>query len=197
MGLLTAAAKTVIADGKADIRLLFECDLAEGIQRLWTGTFPLAHEGETWTPIVNGLINLTPIAVSEDRRANGLEISVAGMPLEVFSEPITVASYKDRSARLIMGLLDTTGAEATLVYSVEHRYFMDQVSFSVSPPEGGTVVLKLENEFVHLTRTLSRRLTDQDQKSRYPADLGLELVSYLNSGVSILWGEAGAFFKTE
>jgi hypothetical protein len=54
-----------------------------------------------------------------------------------------------------------------------------------------TVSVTAENVLIKLERPTVRRFTDQDQKSRYPSDRGLEYIASLQDK-EIFWGRATA-----
>jgi hypothetical protein len=55
--------------------------------------------------------------------------------------------------------------------------------------ETASISVTAENVLVKLERPVIRRLTNEDQKSRFPSDRGLEFVASLQDK-EIFWGKA-------
>jgi hypothetical protein len=67
---------------------------------------------------------------------------------------------------------------------------LDQMTI-VEEAETCTLSVTAENVLIKLERPTVRRFTDQDQKSRYPSDRGLEYIASLQDK-EIFWGRAAA-----
>jgi len=78
------------------------------------------------------------------------------------------------------------GANLIEIFSGE----LDQMNI-VEEAESCTISVTAENVLIKLERPTVRRFTDQDQKSRYPSDRGLEFIASLQDK-EIFWGRKAA-----
>lgn len=192
-GLLSTAARALFASGAAiKPRIFLELEFNTGTERYWNGSYLKTHETYEWQAVPNALVGFSGVESSQDLRANGVTFTLAGIPTDALGGTLAASNYKGRAARMIMALLDPETDE--VVWQLDHHFFMDTLDYELNP-ESITVAIGLETEMRYLARTLVRRYTDQDQKQEFAGDRGLEFIPYLNSGVNVLWGSAGSFFK--
>jgi hypothetical protein len=67
---------------------------------------------------------------------------------------------------------------------------LDQMTIS-EESETCTVQVTAENIMVKLERPVVRRFTHEDQKTRFPSDLGFQYVAALQ-GLDLVWGRKSA-----
>jgi hypothetical protein len=190
MGLLSAAAKTALEDGDAVLAYLVELELATGTERYWTGTYDLSYDSQTWSP-TGGVGRVGEIGSSTDVRANGVTLSMHGLPLdEMKAGNLNAEDYKGRPARFIFAMLQN----ASVLYAKPSYYYVDQLTYAI---EGGVgaVQVNLEHETTYAARQNVRRYSDAEQQIEYPGDKAFEYLAYLSSGVEIRWGAYGSTFK--
>lgn len=194
MSLLTPQARTELSKPHIYLAVLVELDFKTGVERYWTGNQELSHEGETYTPVAQ-LGNISPIESSEDFKANGIKLTLHGLPSTALrtAKHLTASDYKARPARLIIALMSPNFQN--VIHSMSKYYFMDTVDYGIDPEIGITVEIQLETEVRYSSRQSIRRYSDQDQKIRHPNDKAFEYLSYINSGVEVKWGTEGSFFK--
>lgn len=192
MGLLTQAAKDALDDQSAMLAYLAEFDFTTGVERYWSGTWPLDYDGATWLG-VGGLGRVGPVESSDDVRPNGLELEVLGLPVQAMRDgTLRAPQYKGRGARWIFALVDPE-QDPAVIYAKTMHYYMDTMDYVVTP-EGGGVRIALEHEVTAAARSSVRRYSHADQSAEYPGDKGFEYLAYLASGRSIRWGASGKFF---
>lgn len=189
MGLLSAASKTALQNGDATLAFLLELSFSTP-ERYWSGGHELTYDGETWLP-TGGVGEISPINSSEDFRANGITISLYGLPVDSMrGGGLRASDYKNRDARLIFALLQS-GA----VLQAFPKYFNIQtIDYLVRGGKGG-VVVGLEHETIYGAREAKRIYSDADQRNEYPGDEAFEYLAFLSSGVEIRWGANGSTFK--
>ena len=132
--------------------------------------------------------------LSEDFRANGLSLSVAGLPGDAFADfdALTASDYKGRRARFVIAIMDEKFQ--TVVHAIERHFFIDTLDYALDPDLGGIITVGLEVETRRASRSRVRRYTPQDQTKEFAGDKAFEFVPYINSGVDVKWGKGGSFF---
>jgi hypothetical protein len=93
--------------------------------------------------------------------------------------------YQGRECRIYFGMTSNPSAYVE-VFSGE----LDQMNIEEAA-ETAVVSVTAENVLVKLERPVVRRFSDQDQKSRFPNDKGLEFVASLQDK-DILWGRTAS-----
>lgn len=193
MGILSAAAKTQLETGLAPLGFFAELDFRTGVERYWSGLAPFTWDGAEWTP-TGRLGAASPMESSEDFRANGMTLSVSGLPSEAFADwdALTASDYKGQSARFVIAVM--AEGFGTVLHAIERHFSMDTLDYSLDPELGGVVTVGLETEVRRASRSQVRRYTPQDQEKEFPGDKAFEFVPYINSGVEVKWGRGGSFF---
>jgi hypothetical protein len=193
MGLLSTDAKTELATGRVHLAFFAELEFRSGTERYWSGIAPLSWDSETWTG-TGHLGGVGPMESSEDFRANGLQLSVAGLPGSAFADydALTASDYKGRRARFVIAIMDSTFQ--TVIHAIERHFFIDTLDYALDPDLGGVISVGLEVETRRASRVKVRRYTPQDQEKEHPGDKAFEFVPYINSGVDVKWGKGGSFF---
>lgn len=196
MGLLSPEAKAVLETGVVPLGFLAELEFRSGTERYWSGLAPLSYDGHTWTP-TGHLAGVSPMESTEDFRANGLVLTVAGLPGDAFTDfdALTAADYKGRSARFIVAIMSANFR--SVVHAIPRYFNIDTLDYSIAPDLGASVTAGLEVETRRASRKKVRRYTPQDQDAAHPGDKAFEFVPYINSGVEVKWGRGGAFFKSD
>lgn len=169
---------------------LVELDFDSGFVRLWTGTRPLSWNGFTWTG-VGTLGQIGAIEETSELRAVGLQLSLSGIPTELFGSPsqsvlqITLGeTWQNRSAKVYYGVLNTQGVLIGDPFQIFGGK-MDQMA--IVEGETATITLTCESALIDLERTRARRYTPEDQRAEYPLDAGFDMVSTLQDA-EVKWG---------
>ena len=196
MGLLSIAAKNTIAGG-ARYGMFLELDFTTGTERYWTGTYEKTHDGETWLP-TGGIGTVTPVESSEDFRANGLTLEVAGVPAAAMrAGTLTAAHYKERDARWIIAIMND---QDSVVWEKPLYFTIDVLTYAITSASGsgpiGVCRVNLEHEVTRAARINNRRYSHADQTEEFSGDLGFEHLAYLSSDAEVFWGTNGTTFKS-
>tara|TARA_R110000823_G_scaffold214517_3_gene344352 strand:- start:885 stop:1439 length:555 start_codon:yes stop_codon:yes gene_type:complete len=148
----------------------------------WAGYGNITFGGETY--IGSGdIINVSATQETSEIRANGIQISLSGLPLELISAALS-DPYQGRTAKVFFGVLDgeTVVADPYMIF----RGSMDLMTIEDSG-ETATILVTAESRLIDLDRARARRFTSEDQKIDYPSDKGLEFITSLQEK-QIVWG---------
>ena len=151
------------------------------------------------------LVNVSSIGETTEIEAKGAVITMSGIPSSFLSLALS-EPYQGRSCRIFFGMWLSSGEISTegdvpvttedlLGIQIEGntKHFaeifsgeLDQMNIS---EEGSTATIAVtaENVLIRLERPIVRRLTNEDQKSRFPDDKGLDFVASLQDK-EIFWG---------
>lgn len=179
------------------LAFLAKFNFDSGTIGMWTGIGDIVHDGVTYYGGGN-LIGVSPYEETKELQARGMTFTLSG----VASNLVEVAlneDYQSRTMKLYLGLVDITsafaledgsgiilteGGDRIVVESKINSIYplfsglMDTMD-SIDSGETATIQLSCENILSLLKRSKERRYTDQDQKSRYPTDKGLEFIAKL------------------
>ena len=189
------------------VELYFESETV----RLWTGYGDLEYPPQSGTFYLGAgtLINISSVEETTEIEAKGASITMSGIPSGILSLALS-EPYQGRLCKILFGLtvsgttlttqtsqtittqdlfelaIDTNQLSLVEIFSGE----LDQMNVV---EEGATCTISVtaENVLIKLERPTVRRFTDQDQKSRYPSDRGLEFIASLQNK-EIFWGRKAA-----
>ena len=179
--------------------------------RLWTGYGELEYPPESGTTYLGAgtLLNISSVEETTEIEAKGASITMSGIPSTLLSLALS-EPYQGRLCRILFGM---SIPNASLI-SQASQELITQDLFELSVQNGGTNLVEIfsgeldqmniveeaesctisvtaENVLIKLERPTVRRFTDQDQKSRYPSDRGLEFIASLQDK-EIFWGRKAA-----
>lgn len=156
-----------------------DIDLDGGALYLWTGYGDLTIGAKTYLG-AGQLLSLSSVEETTEIEAKGASLTLSGIPSSFISAALT-QPYQGRECRIYFGVTNSP-ADYVEVFAGE----LDQMNV-VEAADTATIQVTAENVLVRLERPAVRRFTDQDQKSRYPGDRGLEFVAGLQDK-EIFWG---------
>jgi hypothetical protein len=180
---LTVAMQAAIADTIVRPVLLLEQQFKTGTANMWTGIGPLSWATKTWLG-VGDLLSVSEIEESADISAKGMTLSLKG----VKSVDITTAlseMQRNLPGKVWLALLDESGA-IVLNPKIVFAGKLD-TCFVEDGAETCTISIALESEMIDLERPREVRLTDAEQKKRFPGDRGLENITTLQDA-DVPWG---------
>lgn len=151
------------------------------------------------------VVNISSVEETTEIEAKGAVVTMTGIPSSFLSLALA-EPYQGRECKIYFGLWlknrfitteasDTITAENLFEFTTENetRYLaeifsgeLDQMNIA---EEGNTctIAVTAENTLIKLERPVVRRFTNEDQKSRFPTDRGLEFVAGLQDK-EIFWG---------
>ena len=127
------------------------------------------------------LLSVSSVEESTEIEAKGASITMSGIPSDFLSLALA-EPYQGRECRIYFGMTNNPSDYAE-VFSGE----LDQMNV-LEGSSTATISITVENVLIKLERPVVRRFTDQDQRSRFPSDKGLEFVASLQDK-EIFWGK--------
>jgi hypothetical protein len=112
--------------------------------------------------------------------AKGATLTMSGIPSSFLSLALQ-EPYQGRECRIYFGITSSP-SDYVEVFSGE----LDQMNIE-EQADSATISVTAENVLIKLERPVVRRFTNEDQKSRFPNDRGLEYVASLQDK-EIFWG---------
>lgn len=153
---------------------------------LWTGYNTINIGGETYNPSGN-LMGLSEITETSDISAQGIKITLSGLPSDILSEVLT-ETYQGVVVDVYFGVLTTTD-NRTVIVDTPYKMFSGFID-TMSVTDGGdssVINISVENKLITLERAIDRKYTDQDQKQLFAGDKGLEFIDDIQNK-AINWG---------
>lgn len=181
-----------------------DLNFASGPLHFWTGYGDLVIDGTTYLG-VGELVNISSVEETTEIEAKGATITMTGIPSSFLSLALQ-EPYQGRECKIYFGLWLSNkriSTEADVIVTSEDlfefvvesgtRYLveifsgeLDQMNI-VEQADTATIAVTAENVLIKLERPVVRRFTNEDQKSRFPLDKGLEFVASLQDK-EIFWG---------
>jgi hypothetical protein len=181
-----------------------ELNFQSGPLYLWTGYGNLLINDVTYLG-VGDLVNISAVEETTEIEAKGAVVTMTGIPSSFLSLALD-EPYQGRECKIYFGLWlrgstittqasDIITTESLFELSAESgtRYLaeifsgeLDQMNIS-EEADTCTIGVTAENVLIKLERPVVRRFTNEDQKSRFPSDKGLEFVAGLQDK-EIFWG---------
>ena len=181
-----------------------DLNFQNGPLHFWTGYGDLFINGVTYLG-AGTLVNISAVEETTEIEAKGATVSLTGIPSSFLALALE-EPYQGRECKIYFGLWlnnreitteanETVTTESLFEFTTESdtRYLteifsgeLDQMNIS---EEGSmsTVSVTAENVLIKLERPVVRRFTNEDQKSRFPNDKGLEFVASLQDK-EVFWG---------
>lgn len=173
MKILTTAQDNAARAAHVPIVILLELGFASGTVRFCNAGYNMVIAGQTWTG-VGGISEIGEIEETTDLQANGLRVSVSGIPSSMIA--IALNEYaQGRPATFYTCLLDDN-FQAIGSPIVEWQGRIDTL-VPIDPAKPGDpaqIAITLENREADFARARVRRFNHEDQISEYPDDLGLQ-----------------------
>jgi hypothetical protein len=183
---LTAGMSSAIVAPVVAPVFLFFADFPSGAVRAWTGFGNLTYDGDTYIG-VGDFGGVERVDESTDLRANGCRFTLSGIPSSLLSAALA-DEYQGRACFLLLGVLDlSTGALIADPYQVFGGR-MDVMTIE-DGADTGIIGLDAENRLIDLFRSRETRYTDEEQRTLFAGDVGLEYVAGLQEK-PINWGTA-------
>jgi hypothetical protein len=143
----------------------------------WTGVGPLVWNGNTYQGVGN-FGSISSIQEGSDVTAQGITLKLSGIPSNLLDDSLSNIQF-GQLARVYLGFLDNNGA---LIGTPIPAFIglVDQPVVDIGT-DSVTITISVESRFADMQRAPGGRLTDQDQRSRYPNDGSLRWVAYIQN----------------
>ena len=146
---------------------------------VWTGYGDLVIGSKTYLG-AGQLLNISSVSETTEMDAKGATLTMSGIPSSFLSLALQ-EPYQGRECRIYFGVTSSP-SDYVEVFSGE----LDQMNIE-EQADSATISVTAENVLIKLERPVVRRFTNEDQKSRFPNDRGLEYVASLQDK-EIFWG---------
>lgn len=146
---------------------------------VWTGYGDLTIGSKTYLG-AGQLLNISSVSETTEMDAKGATLTMSGIPSSFLSLALQ-EPYQGRECRIYFGITSSP-SDYVEVFSGE----LDQMNIE-EQADSATISVTAENVLIKLERPVVRRFTNEDQKSRFPNDRGLEYVASLQDK-EIFWG---------
>lgn len=160
-----------------------DLDFSSGPLYVWSGYGDLVIDSKTYLG-AGQLLNISSVSETTEMEAKGASITMNGIPSSFLSLALQ-EPYQGRECRIYFGVTSNP-SDYVEVFSGE----LDQMNIE-DGADTSTISVTAENVLIKLERPVVRRFSDQDQKSRFPNDKGLEYVASLQDK-DILWGRTSS-----
>lgn len=183
-GMVTAVQKTVLHPV-----IFFEGEFTTGggsFVRVWSGIGSITWNSLTWTG-VGHLGGLSAILESDDLRANGVAVSLSGIPAALISTALADAR-QGLPGKIWIGEIDpdTLAITADPFLAFEGRLDVPEIEDG-----GDTAVIRInyESRMIEADLASNHRYTDETQQHFFLGDLGFEFVPEVQNWTGV-WGRA-------
>ena len=161
-----------------------ELEFSDEVVRFWTGYGELNADGKDWSG-VGQVLAISATEESSDLTALGMTFTLGGLDTTVISA-ILNENYKLRPCALYIGALDANDEPVSTLFET-FSGFIDTINIEENG-ETATIVINAENKLIDLNRPRLRKLTDAEQKLRFPDDESLAQVALL-ADRQLDWGK--------
>jgi hypothetical protein len=166
--------------------LFADLDFPSGHVRVHSGIGTITWGGYDWLGVgtfgdVNGLEE------SAELERKTVTYTLRGVPNDLISV-VLGEDYQGRTDKVYIAFFDTTTYQMVATPHLLHTGKMDVSTIRES--NTCTISISSESRIAAWKRPTVRRLTDAEQKRRFPGDRGLEFVSQA-SQKEIVWGRKG------
>lgn len=164
--------------------LLLKMSFPSADINVWSGLGNKTFDGDVYQGI-GDLGGVSALEETQLLQSSGMTFILSGIP-SAFISVALAEDYQERLAKLWFGALDSSKelvSDPYLIFSGR----MDVMTIDEGA-ETSTISLTVENRLVDLERPKLRRYTPEDQKQRFPEDLGLDFVPDMSSGKKVIWG---------
>ena len=180
---ITTAVSNALDDSVIAPFFAVDLDFDSGPLYVWTGYGNLVIGSKTYLG-AGDLLSVSSVSETTETEAKGASITMSGIPSDYLSLALQ-EPYQGRECRIYFGVTSSP-SNYVEVFSGE----LDQMNVEESA-NTSVISVTAENVLIKLERPVVRRFSDQDQKSRFPNDKGLEYVASLQDK-DILWGRTAS-----
>lgn len=179
---LSTAVITAVTGAVLYPALLFDLTFMDNTYHFWCGMGSLVVNATTYIG-VGTLGKVSTMGEGTSVEAKGITLTLSGIDPTLLAESMAEINLATRAV-VSLAFLQSTG----VLVGVPQILFSGIMDGPVIDMDTTTasISIDVENKLVDMNRARGGRLTDQDQKSRYPLDQGLGWVSY-QADRNIIW----------
>jgi len=170
---LTTGFITQIEAERTKLIRLVKAEFPAGTSYMWTGIGELVYDGNTYLG-GGSLLQFSEVKETQDVIAVGKTISLTGLDSALLAIALG-EEWQGSSITCYEGVISDAGA---LYVTPIFRGKMDGMSLS-SDGATGTITISIESDDYILDKAVNAFYTDEDQKSRYAGDTGLDQVAFI------------------
>jgi len=152
---------------------------------LWSGYGTITYNSTGYLGI-GTLGTISPVEETTDLAARGITMQLSGVPTAMIAVALS-ENYQGRECSVMFGALDSSGALVSSPITIFSGR-MDVMSIN-DDGQNATIGMTAENKLVDFRRPREVRYTNEEQKTLYPTDKGLEFVNAIQEK-EIYWGNA-------
>jgi hypothetical protein len=162
---------------RAPIALLAEIDYPGGIERYWTGVGTKSFDGKIWRG-AGQLGSITPLNYSTELAVQDIKLMLTGLDPASLSR--IADDVRNRAARVWLACLDERGNIVRDPLQLADAQ-LDFQTVTIDESGRATIALTARSGFYSLDGVLDEVWSSQDQKRKYPDDIGLDLLHELQN----------------
>ncbi len=165
--------------------LIFKAEFDSGDLNLWTGYGELIWNSDTYVGS-GDLVEMSPIEESQTLSASGVTFELSGVDGAI----ISIAQNEDTFYRPITAWFAVLDSDGNLIAD-PYKVFSGKIDGLEWRDDGETagVVISCEGDLIVLKRAKESRYTQEDQRSVYASDEGLDFVA-TSQDIELPWGAA-------
>jgi hypothetical protein len=152
---------------------------------LWSGYGTITYNSTGYLGI-GTLGTISPVEETTDLAARGISLQLSGVPTAMVAIALT-ENYQGRPCSVMFAAMASDGTLVSTPVTV-FAGRMDVMSIN-DDGQNATIGMTAENKLVDFRRPRELRYTDEEQKSLFPSDKGLEFVNSIQEK-EIYWGNA-------
>lgn len=165
--------------------LMAAIDHPDGMVYVHTGIGTISYNGQNWIGV--GIFGeVGPVVISTETVIQEVTFTLSGVEDEDESLQFLNANVRNRLATVWLACLDEAGQVVRDPFQIMEAQ-MDYQTFDANEESGEvTIQIVARAGFYTLERAIDESWSPEDQKARYPADTGLDLVPGL-ADKDIIW----------
>lgn len=169
-----AAMQAALPSNYLRLAVFVSMQFASSTEYVWSGRGSIVWNGQTWKGL-GDLGNISTITEDSTLTAQGLTLSLTGVRADLLTEALTeVQQGLPVQVWLVLADAQSNPIDSLLCYAGR----MDQPTIDEST-DTATISIAVENRLSDLQRAQFRRITDQDQRLKYPTDDGFKFINSL------------------
>lgn len=189
---LSGAMQTAITVKVVRPALLVYLNFVSGPVYMWSGQGTISWNGHDFIG-AGKFGGVSPITESKKISANGMQLSLSGVPTEAIADALTL--NRGRAAKAWRAYFADDGT--TIVSSPYQNFggFINSIKI-LDSGETSKITVLLETRMIDLNRPRTRLWTSEQQKSEHPTDLAFDFVAGLQNQ-TLPWGQPGSTGVTQ